>query len=128
MNYDTNFDNRVFTVNRHLYNELSDTCVQQASRPQPYITVTANVVLEYYKSLGYKSSFPSKPRTVSVSAMADTGCQSSLAGIKVANRLGFTERNLIPVTMDACGKQQRHQDSWCCHLSFLRKGHGWRQN
>ena len=31
--------------------------------------------------------------------MADTGCQSSLAGIKVANRLGFTERNLIPVTM-----------------------------
>ena len=31
--------------------------------------------------------------------MADIGCQSSLAGIKVANPLGFTEHNLIPVTM-----------------------------
>ena len=31
--------------------------------------------------------------------MADTGCQSCLAGIKIAHRLGLNERILIPVTL-----------------------------
>ena len=31
--------------------------------------------------------------------MADTGCQSCLAGIKIAHRLGLNEGNLIPVTL-----------------------------
>ena len=31
--------------------------------------------------------------------MADTGCQSCLAGLKVAHRLGIRESDLIPVTM-----------------------------
>ena len=31
--------------------------------------------------------------------MADTGCQSCLAGIKIAHRLGLNERNLIQVTL-----------------------------
>ena len=31
--------------------------------------------------------------------MADTGFQSCLAGIKIAHRLGFNERNIIQVTL-----------------------------
>lgn len=31
--------------------------------------------------------------------MADTGCRSCLAGIKVLHRLGFNRSDLIPVTM-----------------------------
>ena len=31
--------------------------------------------------------------------MADTGCQSRLCGLPVMNKLGISEKNLIPVTM-----------------------------
>ena len=36
---------------------------------------------------------------VQLSAMADTGCQSCLASVKVIHRLGLRESDLIPVTM-----------------------------
>jgi len=40
----------------------------------------------------------SKP--VSIKAMADTGCQSCLIGIKMVNRLGISKDALIPVKMN----------------------------
>ena len=36
---------------------------------------------------------------VTVPAIADTGCQSCLTGLKVINRLGLGKSDLIPVTM-----------------------------
>ena len=51
-----------------------------------------------YSALGFR--FKQK-RVISavLPAMADTGCQSCLAGMKVAHRLGLREADLIPVTM-----------------------------
>ena len=58
--------------------------------------------------LGYASIFPSKPRTITISAMADTGCQSCLAGIKIVHRLGLNERNLILVTLKTHAANNRN--------------------
>ena len=98
-NYDSNFEMKVFNLDHHMYNELSDTWVRQTSRPQPFINVTVQALLEDYESLGYKSMLTFTPKSATIPAMADTGCQSCLAGIKAIYRLGLTERNLIPVTM-----------------------------
>ena len=38
-------------------------------------------------------------KNIAVSAMADTGCQSCLAGMKLMHRLGMTKKDLIPVNM-----------------------------
>jgi len=99
MNYDSNFGSKVLTLDHHLYNDMTETWIRQPSKPQPYVNVTVQATVEDYEGLGYKSLFPFKPRTVLVPAMADTGCQSCLAGIKVLHKLGLTERNLIPVTL-----------------------------
>ena len=98
-NYDMNYDKRVINLDHHLYNQLSDSWVRQTSRPQPFIDITVRVDRDDYKHFGFDSLLTPKLRTVTNPAMADTGCQSCLAGIKVLNRLGLSERHLIPVTM-----------------------------
>lgn len=40
-----------------------------------------------------------QPKHIRLSAMADTGCQSCLASLKVIHRLGLPEDDLLPVTM-----------------------------
>lgn len=90
----------VISLDHHLYCHLTDPWVQQPSKPQPFITLTASAHLEDYTALGYKPPTPKSQLTpVQLSAMANTGCQSCLAGIKVIHRLGLCESDLIPVTM-----------------------------
>ena len=98
-NYDINYGKRVINLDHHLYNQLSDSWVRQKSLPQPYIDITVGVNRDDYKHFGFESFLTSKPKTITTSAMADTGCQSCLAGIKVLYRLGLSEKHLIPVTM-----------------------------
>lgn len=47
--------------------------------------------------LGLRSTPP--PTQAFVSAMADTGCQSCLAGYKVVKQLGLSTKDLIPVDL-----------------------------
>lgn len=54
---------------------------------------------EDYEHFGFKLHAPST--RAFVSAMADTGCQSCLAGFKVVKKLGLSTKDLIPVD-DAC--------------------------
>ena len=88
----------VVSLDHHLYCHLTDHWVRQPSKPQPFITLTASAHPEDYTALGYH---PPKSRLTpaQLSAMADTGCQSCLASIKVIRRLGLCESDLIPVTM-----------------------------
>ena len=88
---------RSITLDHHLYNNLSDRWTRQASRPQPYIRLTLSVKADDYADLGFELQANTKPLTSSV--MADTGCQSCLAGIQVIQHLGLTRAALIPVTM-----------------------------
>ena len=88
----------VISLDHHLSCHLTDHWIRQPSKPQPFITLTATAHPEDYTALGYNP--PTSWLTpVQLSAMADTGCQSCLASIKVICRLGLRESDLIPVTM-----------------------------
>ena len=80
-----------------MYIKLSDTWVKQHSKLQPFFNVTTKVTKEDYAALGFHLERDTK--TVSLPAMADTGCQSCLAGLKVLHRLGLRESDLSPVTL-----------------------------
>ena len=99
MDYNSSLENKVINLDHYVYDNLYKTWTKKSPQPQPYVNVRVETKVEDYKSLGYASNFPSKPRKITVLAMADTGCQSCLAGIKIAHRLGLNERNLIPVTL-----------------------------
>ena len=60
--------------------------VKQASKPQPFI----NVATSFSTALS--------PRSTTLSVMADTSCQSCLAGIKTINHVSITAK--VPVTME----------------------------
>ena len=85
------------TLDHHIYDNMCDRWIRQASKPQPVVNIHIQLCREDYKVMGYKPADHNKHCTVP--AMADTGCQSCLAGLKVVQRLGLSKQNLIPVTM-----------------------------
>ena len=89
--------NTPIAIQHHLYDNLNDTWIQKASLPQPYVTVTVSASHTDYTALGF--TLQSQTNAIRISAMADTGCQSCLAGIKVLNRMGLNQSDLIPVKM-----------------------------
>ena len=82
----------------HLYHSLNKRWIQQPSRAQPFRALTATAHPDDYRALELKTVV-SKPHTAKLTAMADTGCQSCLAGMKVIRLLGLGERDLLPVTL-----------------------------
>jgi hypothetical protein len=85
------------TIDHHLFDNLSKTWVRKNSQPQPVVEITIKASHEDYQALGFTLKHPSK--TIRQSAIADTGCQSCLAGVQLINRLGLKKSDLIPVTM-----------------------------
>ena len=85
-------------LDHHLYNHLRDQWVRQPSKSQPFLTLTATAHPDDYQALGFQLT-NTHIKSVKLSAMADTGCQSCLASMQVIQRLGLSERDLIPVTM-----------------------------
>ncbi|RLJ22719.1 hypothetical protein DJ031_00325, partial [bacterium endosymbiont of Escarpia laminata] len=90
---------RFIALDHHLYNQLSDTWLKQSSKPQPFVKLGVDVLVDDYKLFGFDSLLTRTPRHADILCMADTGCQSCLAGIKAIHRLGINQRELIPVTM-----------------------------
>ena len=84
---------RTLPLDHHLYNQLSDTWMKQASKPQPFIWLTVDALHEDYDRLGFCATLYSNAKP------ADTGCQSCLASLKVIHRLGIKKGDLIPVMM-----------------------------
>ncbi|XP_071478837.1 uncharacterized protein [Diadema antillarum] len=85
-------------IDHHVYDDISKAWHRKRSKPQPYLNVTVQAVPGDYQALGFNLSSPSQ--TSAIPAMADTGCQSCLAGLKVLHRLGLRQQDLIPVTME----------------------------
>ncbi len=81
----------------HLYDNMSDRWLQRRSSPQPYVTLTLTNEREDYQALGF--DLRKSTRKVTLPAMADTGCQSCLIGLEVAQQMGLTTDDLIPVSM-----------------------------
>lgn len=68
---------------------------QRRSRPQPTISVGARVCNDDYIHFG--KALKSTPQGGSITAVADTGCQSCLIGLNVVHRLGFKKSDLLSV-------------------------------
>ena len=90
-------DINAITLDHHLYDNLCDRWNKRASDPQPYVRVHIGAFEEDYRALGF--ALRKQVSVAELPAMADTGCQSCLMGIQVAERMGLNADDLIPVTM-----------------------------
>ncbi len=84
-------------LDHHLYNHLNDRWIRRASRTQPFITLKTTIHPDDYIALGHKP-VTNQPKSMQLTAMADTGCQSCLASMNAIRLLGLSENALIPVT------------------------------
>lgn len=89
--------NKTIALDHHLYDHLSDTWIKKRSKPQPFINLIIKLFPEDHKALDFLLNVT--PKTIKLPSMADTGCQSCLAGIQVIHKLGLTKSDLIPVPM-----------------------------
>ena len=94
--HDFNIQNHT-VLDHHVYDQLSGTWLNRQSQPQPFIQLTVQVVPEDFRNFGFPLNI--KPKPVSIPVMADTGCQSCLAGIKVMRQLGLRQSDLMPVSL-----------------------------
>ena len=85
------------SLDHHVYDQPSDKWLRRPSKSQPFVRLSMAVQKEDYKHFGFHLSV--QPITVSVDAMADTGCQSCLVGFKLVEKLGLSSKDLIPVNM-----------------------------
>ena len=85
------------TLNHHIFDQSTRKWSMRQSKPQPFIRLQATVNQEDYEHFG----FPLRPpqQQAFVSALADTGCQSCLAGTNIVKKLGLSTRDLIPVQL-----------------------------
>ena len=90
-------DINAITLDHHLYDNLCDRWNKRASDPQPYVRVHIGAFEEDYRALGF--ALRKQVSVAELPAMADTGCQSCLMGIQVAERMGLNADDLIHVTM-----------------------------
>ena len=79
----------------HVFDKFTKEWLRRRSRSQPYVRLQMSIQREDYDHFGFPLRVP-QARSF-VSAMADTGCQSCLAGLKVVKKLGVSVRDLIPV-------------------------------
>ena len=86
------------TLEHHLFDNLHNSWMRRPSQAQPYLDLQVTVTREDYEALGFEP-LKTVMRQCTFKVMADTGCQSSIAGIKAIHRLGITAEDLIPVRM-----------------------------
>ena len=85
------------TLAHHMFDDASQRWHRQASRPQPTVDLELSIDPTDYNSLGLEC--PTRTATITQQAIADTGCQSCLAGTNLLHRLGIMEDELVPTSM-----------------------------
>ncbi len=95
------------TLEHHIYNEFCNAWERRSSDPQPFIHVSVTVNPPDAHSLGLPTPLLRPTPSASYPAMADTGCQSCLAGTKLLSKLGLERKHLIPVTMKMTAANNR---------------------
>ena len=87
------------SADHHVHQKSTNQWQQRPSSPQPFIKLSIRVEDQDYVDLGFKPIVNNPESSITVPAMADTGCQSCLAGFKIVQQLGLTKNDLIPVKM-----------------------------
>ena len=88
---------RTLNLDHHIYDNLCDRWLRRSSQPQPFLDLDLSIAEEDYRALGFRLG--RRAKTVTLPAMADTGCQSCLVGIDVVERMGLSTADLLPVSM-----------------------------
>ena len=86
-------------LDHHVYNSLNDTWMKQKSDPQPCTDVQIRAIPSDSKDIGANPQFQNPTPIITFSALADTGCQSMLAGLNLLQALQLQQNQLIPVNM-----------------------------
>ena len=85
-------------LSHHLFDDIQQSWTRRSSQPQPFIDLQITSSRNDYDTLGF-SHMGKEVRCTTLKVMADTGCQSCIAGMKVMNRLGIKKEDLIPVSI-----------------------------
>ena len=86
-------------MDHHHYDNLTKAWRRAKSKPQPTITLTVKAIEADFTEEALGPSYKlSANKTVAVNVLADTGCQSSLAGTNLLQKLGLSTSDLIPVS------------------------------
>ena len=94
-------------LDHHIYNELQDTWMKRKSDPQPCIDVKVRATPSDAQDIGVKPTITVPTPTITFNAMADTGCQSCLAGPSLLQSLNLQKKHLIPVNMKMTAANNR---------------------
>ena len=77
--------------------------MKQRSQPQPTFNLNAEILEKDFSALGLlRTTHKRVTNCHSIVALADTGCQSCLAGVNLLHTLGHTTSEIIPVTTKMC--------------------------
>ena len=90
-------DSCAATLQHHIFDDTTQSWRRQASQPQPSIELQLSLQPTDYDDLGVKCTV--RPTTITQKVIADTGCQSCLAGTALMRRLAVTEADLVPTSM-----------------------------
>ena len=85
------------SIDHHTYSQSTLSWKRTQSKSQPFLTISLQTQAEDYIHLGHTLRAPQ--RRITVQAMADTGCQSCLAGTTTMKRLGLKTTDLLPVSL-----------------------------
>ena len=84
-------------LSHHRFNRHLNSRTPHTSKPPPLTKVQVKVHPDDYSTLGFHLS--SGEHQTSVTAMADTGCQSCLMGTSFMQQLNLTKKDLLPVKL-----------------------------
>ncbi|GFS07404.1 hypothetical protein ElyMa_004730200 [Elysia marginata] len=87
------------TLEHHIYNSLCDAWQKRSFDPQPIVNVSVQALTADAADLGLQSTADRATNKIKIQAVADTGCQSCLAGTSLLNRIGMNISQLIPTSM-----------------------------
>ena len=86
------------TLDHYIHDNLTDTWQKRPSMPQPIIQLRISTdKKDYVEIIGNQHDISN--RTTNIECIADTGCQSCLAGLNIVKQLGLSEKHLLQVNM-----------------------------
>ena len=86
-------------IEHHVYNSLQDCWEKRPSAPQPTVRVFVSHYPSDTRALGITSALRRPTPSPTTYAVADTGCQSCLAGTNLLRHLGLAKHHLTPVKL-----------------------------
>ena len=98
------------SVDHHVFDKFTRAWLRRRSKSQPYIRLQVKIRREDYDHFGCPFRVPQVQSFIS--DMADTGCQTCLAGLKVVKKLGVFVRDLIPVNIKMQAANNDNIVSW----------------